>query len=52
MGPVLAVRPFCHNEFYWDVYFATTKTIQKICEEAGYPAPEQRHFVRRDSAAT
>ena len=29
MGPVLAVRPFCHNNHYWDVYFATNNAIQQ-----------------------
>jgi small conductance mechanosensitive channel len=51
MGPVLAVRPFCHNEHYWDVYFATNNAIQEHGSVAGYPAPELRHFVRRDAAA-
>jgi small conductance mechanosensitive channel len=40
-GPVLAVRPFCHNAHYWDVYFATNKIIREVGGEAGYPAPEQ-----------
>jgi small conductance mechanosensitive channel len=52
MGPVLAVRPFCHNEHYWDVYFATNNAIQEHGSVAGYPAPELRHFVRRDAAAS
>lgn len=38
-GPVLAVRPFCHNNHYWDVYFATNATIRNVCAEAGYPPP-------------
>lgn len=41
-GPVLAVRPFTHNDHYWDVFFATNKAIADVGGEAGYPAPEQR----------
>jgi small conductance mechanosensitive channel len=49
LGPVLAVRPFCHNEHYWQVYFAANDAIQAVGAEAGYPAPEQRHFVRKSA---
>ncbi|HOW53642.1 MAG TPA: mechanosensitive ion channel family protein [Syntrophorhabdaceae bacterium] len=38
-GPVLAVRPFCHNNNYWQVFFDTNKAIQETCAAAGYPAP-------------
>ena len=46
MGPVLAVRPFCHNDHYWDVYFATNEVIQRVATQAGYPAPENRILLR------
>lgn len=42
-GPVLAVRPYCHNDHYWQVYFDTNKTIRETFGEAGYPIPEQRY---------
>ncbi|WP_066375590.1 mechanosensitive ion channel family protein [Anabaena sp. CA = ATCC 33047] len=42
-GPVLAVRPYCHNENYWQVYFDTNKVIRETFGEAGYPIPEQRY---------
>jgi small conductance mechanosensitive channel len=29
-GPVLAVRPFCPSENYWQVYFDTNRTIGKF----------------------
>jgi len=46
-GPVLAVRPFCHNNHYWDVYFATNEAIaQELNAAAGFPAPEQRVVIR------
>ena len=41
-GPVLAVRPFCTNENYWDVYFATNAAIRDTFGRAGFPAPANR----------
>lgn len=41
-GPVLAVRPYCSNEHYWQVYFDTNKAIK----EAGFSVPEQHYAVR------
>ncbi|MEA5510124.1 mechanosensitive ion channel family protein [Crocosphaera sp. UHCC 0190] len=49
-GPVLAVRPYCHNENYWQVYFDTNKTIRETLGSAGYPAPEQHYVIRQSSA--
>jgi small conductance mechanosensitive channel len=43
MGPVLAVRPYVHNDSYWQVYFDTNKLIRESFGEAGYAAPQQ-HF--------
>ncbi|WP_148714579.1 mechanosensitive ion channel family protein [Chitinolyticbacter meiyuanensis] len=39
VGPVLAVRPFCHNDHYWQVYFETNRVIRESFIEAGYAAP-------------
>ncbi|GGP21447.1 mechanosensitive ion channel family protein [Silvimonas iriomotensis] len=39
VGPVLAVRPYCHNDNYWQVYFDTNKTIRESFGEAGFAAP-------------
>lgn len=47
MGPVLAVRPYCHTDHYWQVYFATNKVIRDIGGEAGYPVPEQHFQVKQ-----
>jgi len=38
-GPVLAVRPYCHTNHYWDVYFATNKLINDEIGKLGFPAP-------------
>lgn len=39
VGPVLAVRPFCHNDHYWQVYFDGNRMIREALAEAGFPAP-------------
>ncbi|MBK7413787.1 MAG: mechanosensitive ion channel family protein [Dechloromonas sp.] len=39
VGPVLAVRPYCHTDNYWQVYFDTNKMIRESLAEAGFPAP-------------
>lgn len=39
VGPVLAVRPYCHNDNYWQVYFDSNKILREALAEAGFPAP-------------
>jgi small conductance mechanosensitive channel len=46
-GPVLAVRPYCHNDHYWQVYFDTNRAIREAFGAAGFPVPEQ-HVVLRN----
>ncbi len=46
-GPVLAVRPYCHTDHYWQVYFDTNRAIRESFGTAGFPVPEQ-HFVVRN----
>jgi small conductance mechanosensitive channel len=48
-GPMLAVRPFCHNDHYWQVYFDTNRVIRESFGEAGFPAPEQLVLVRQSA---
>ena len=51
-GPVLAVRPYCHNNHYWQVYFDTNKAIHETLTAAGYPVPAPHHdIVSRMAAA-
>ncbi|KEO98653.1 mechanosensitive ion channel protein MscS [Erythrobacter litoralis] len=38
-GTVLAVRPYCHTDHYWQVYFDTNKLIARTFGEAGYEPP-------------
>jgi small conductance mechanosensitive channel len=46
-GPVLAVRPYCHNDHYWQVYFDTNRTIRDALGEAGLPVPETHHHINK-----
>jgi small conductance mechanosensitive channel len=45
-GAVLAVRPYCSNEHYWQVYFDTNRLIRNTFTHAGFPVPEQHYLVR------
>ncbi|MGH7847284.1 MAG: mechanosensitive ion channel family protein, partial [Candidatus Binatia bacterium] len=46
-GPVLAVRPYCYTDHYWQVYFDTNRIIRESFGAAGFPVPEQ-HLVLRN----
>jgi small conductance mechanosensitive channel len=46
--PVLAVRPYCHNDNYWQVYFDTNKAIRAAFGAAGFPVSEQQIVIRRE----
>jgi small conductance mechanosensitive channel len=50
-GPVLAVRPFCNNKDYWQVYFDTNMLIRDAFTKAGFAVPEQHYMVRTSTAA-
>jgi small conductance mechanosensitive channel len=43
-GPVLAVRPYCHTDHYWQVYFDTNRVIAE--ELRSFPAPTRPLAVR------
>ena len=54
MGTVLAVRPYCHTNHFWQVYFDTNKLIAATFGAAGYPAPyvvEREEQVQLDRLA-
>lgn len=36
-GPKLAVRPYCHTDHYWQVYFDTNMAIADTLGAAGFP---------------
>ena len=49
-GPVLAVRPYCNNKDYWQVYFDTNRLIKETVTAAGFAVPEQHYAVRGAAA--
>jgi small conductance mechanosensitive channel len=38
-GPVLAVRPYCNNNDYWQVYFDTNMAIREVMGDSAFPGP-------------
>ena len=38
-GPVLAVRPYCHTDYYWQVYFDANMTIREVLGDSAFPGP-------------
>ena len=38
-GPVLAARPYCHNDNYWQVYFDANLAIREVMGDAAFPGP-------------
>ncbi len=46
VGPVISVRPYCHNDHYWQVYFDTNEAIVRVCKEAGWPAPTPAQLIK------
>jgi len=46
VGSVIAVRPYCHTDHYWQVYFDTNEAIVRVCKEAGWPAPTPANVTR------
>ncbi|MBK6462268.1 MAG: mechanosensitive ion channel family protein [Myxococcales bacterium] len=50
-GPVLSVRPYCHNDHYWQVYFETNAAIRNELGKAGYAVPQQHLQVMQPAKA-
>lgn len=46
LGVVLAVRPYCHTDHYWQVYFDTNEAITRVARESGWPAPTPSSITR------
>jgi small conductance mechanosensitive channel len=44
-GPRLAVRPYCHNDHYWQAYFDTNRLIRDLLQRAGCEVPAQHHVI-------
>lgn len=47
VGPVLAVRPYCHNDHYWQVYFDTNMAIREVLGSGVFPAPMPAYAIRQ-----
>jgi small conductance mechanosensitive channel len=45
-GTVLAVRPYCANANYWQVFFDTNQAISEVGAVANFPIPETRVAMR------
>ena len=46
VGPVIAVRPYCHTNHYWQVYFDTNEAIVHVAAEAQWPAPTPTNITK------
>lgn len=46
VGTVIAVRPYCHTDHYWQVYFDTNEAIVRVARDAGWPAPTPAQINR------
>lgn len=50
-GPVLAVRPYCHNDHYWQVYFDANMAIREVLGDVAFPGPSYPLAVHDTKAA-
>lgn len=48
LGAQLAVRPYCHTDHYWQVWFDTNQVIREEFSRAGYAVPA-RHEVQTEA---
>jgi small conductance mechanosensitive channel len=46
VGTVIAVRPYCHTDHYWQVYFDTNEMMVRVGKEAGWPAPTPTQILK------
>lgn len=50
-GPALAVRPYCHNDNYWQVYFDANMTIREVLGDNAFPGPLYPAGIHETKAA-
>jgi len=50
-GPVLAVRPYCRNDHYWQVYFDANMAIRETLGDTAFPGPAYPLAVNESKAA-
>ena len=46
VGPAIAVRPYCHTDHCWQVYFDTNGSIVRMAKEAGCAAPTPTQIMK------
>ncbi len=46
-GTRLAVRPYCANAHYWQVYFDTNQALVEVGSQQAWPVPAPQHVVRQ-----
>ncbi len=51
LGPVLAVRPYCSNANYWQVYFDTNLALREVLGSGAFPGPMPVYGVKQMAAA-
>ena len=49
-GPIIAVRPYCHTDHYWQVYFDTNEAIARVGGGAAWPQPSMAHAIKQVNA--
>ena len=48
-GTKLVVRPYCHNDNYWQVYFDTNKALAEVGGANNWPIPAPHQVLRQPS---
>jgi small conductance mechanosensitive channel len=51
-GPVLTVRPYCHNDHYWQVYFDTNVAIRQVLGDSAFPGAAYPVMMQQARAAS
>jgi small conductance mechanosensitive channel len=49
-GPVLAVRPYCNNDHYWQVYFDANMAIREVLGDSAFPGPAYPMAIQESKA--
>ena len=50
-GPVLAVRPYCSNDHYWQVFFDANMAIREVLGDSAFPGPMYPVGIHETKAA-
>ncbi len=50
MGLILTVRLFCHNDYYWQVYFDGNRIIAETTAEMGLATPQKHLVIKQENS--